>query len=454
MKKLFTPTISIISFFLLIYIFYKSEIVWNGEKRDYYLIYYFICFILIAFSIFTFFIDEKIRQYLIIFSITSTFCLYIFEFYLEKKKTNYLKSGLTLQEKIFKEEIYKNQTGEKYDTRSVLKIFEDLRKIEKNIKVVVNPSFYIDKKNNIFPLSNVAMSKTIFCNELGYYSIYKSDRYGFNNPDKEWDKSEIEYLISGDSLIHGSCVNRPDDIGSVLRNLSKKSIINLGQSGTGPLIQYAALKEYLNSNVNKVLWFYFEKNDLNNLSNELKNEILRNYMNDPSFTQNLKTKQDTIDEIVSESIIEQFKITKNLKKNENNFFNLDYKNIIKLSNIRTSLGNYLPPKYQPNFKPLTEFKLIIKSVKELVAKNNSKLYFIYLPQYERYKYGMNNHLKDNYLNVKKTVEDLEIPFIDIHKELFAKSENPLIFFPFELHGHYNVEGYKKIAEKVYELSKN
>ena len=36
--------------------------------------------------------------------------------------------------------------------------------------------------------------KTILCNENGEYSMYKSDRYGFNNNDLEWDKNQIEYL--------------------------------------------------------------------------------------------------------------------------------------------------------------------------------------------------------------------------------------------------------------------
>ena len=53
----------------------------------------------------------------------------------------------------------------------------------------------------ILPLSGISNSETIHCNENGYYSIYQSDRYGFNNPDEEWDKKEIEYLLVGDSFI-------------------------------------------------------------------------------------------------------------------------------------------------------------------------------------------------------------------------------------------------------------
>ena len=78
--------------------------------------------------------------------------------------------------------------------------------------------------NNDTIISNV---ETIICNKNGYYFIYESDRFGFNNPDSEWDKKEIEYLLVGDSFTHGHCVNRPDDIASVLRTLSKKSVLNL-----------------------------------------------------------------------------------------------------------------------------------------------------------------------------------------------------------------------------------
>ena len=111
------------------------------------------------------------------------------------------------------------------------------------------------KKQNyqLFPLSGISNSETIHCNENGYFSIYQSDRYGFNNPDYEWDKKEIEYLLVGDSFTLGACVNRPNDIASVIRALSHKSVLNLGYNDNGPLIEYAVLREYLNSNVKKVL---------------------------------------------------------------------------------------------------------------------------------------------------------------------------------------------------------
>ena len=46
-------------------------------------------------------------------------------------------------------------------------------------------------------------------------------------------------------------------------------------AGNGPLIELATLKEYLPNKVNKVLWLYYEGNDLKDLKNEMNNKILR-----------------------------------------------------------------------------------------------------------------------------------------------------------------------------------
>ena len=102
-------------------------------------------------------------------------------------------------------------------------------------------------------MSGISNSKTIYDNENGYYSIYQSDRYGFNNPDNEWNNKEIEFLLVGDSFTHGSSVNRPFDIASQLRKLSNKSVLNLGYDNNGPLIKYATLREYLEPNIKNII---------------------------------------------------------------------------------------------------------------------------------------------------------------------------------------------------------
>ena len=293
------------------------------------------------------------------------------------------------------------------------------------------------KKENFFPFSEISNSKTIHCNENGFYSIYKSDRFGFNNPDKEWEKKEIEYLIVGDSFVHGNCVNRPNDISSVLRDVSNKGAINLGyEHHRGPLMQYASLREYLNPNVKKVIWVYFEGNDLYDLKNELNNKVLIKYLDNPNFTQNLKLKQNKIDKIAKKIISEKL-----LKiKNESLFLKF-----IKLYYSRSLLNLTLVPQ-EEIFYNEPEFTKILKLTKNFVEKNNSKLFFVYLPEYNRYITEYDN---TNYIKIKRIVDELKVPFIDIHNEVFKKEQNPLDLFPFKMKGHFNVKGYKKTAEFIY-----
>ena len=420
LKKIFSPTFLTISFLLLIYTFYNSEIIWDGNNRNYYKTYYLIFSILIFFSIITFFIKDEIKEYLIISGISLIVSLYLFEGYLIFKPQ-------ISKEQISKEQLYEKQTSNKWDRRDILDIYESLKMTNNNITIATPQKF-------LSGISGVSNSETIFCNENGYYSIYQSDRYGFNNPNTEWDKKEIEYFLVGDSYTHGACVNRPNDIGSVLRNLSNKSVLNLGISGNGPLIEYATLREYLDKNVKKVLWIYYEGNDLIDLASEKKNDILINYLKDLNFTQNLKTKQNYIDSVISRWINEK-KRTGNIIK------------FIKIQNTRYLIHSALTP--TPTVT--SEFKKILQLTKELTNENNSKLYFVYLPEYIRYaKYYDNT----SYNLVKNIVTELKIPFIDIHKEVFEKEQNPLILFPFELYGHYNVEGYKKVAETIYKFVKD
>ena len=440
--KIFQNLFFIISSFFLIYTFVRSEIYLNGERRDYYYVYYIISFILFIFSFTIYFVNQKIKEYIIISTFTIILSLYCFEGYLTFKKQ-------AKNETHHKEKKYENETGKKWDKRRPLEIYQHLKKINEKTSIFVPPSTYLKTNYNILPLSGASNLETIHCNENGYFSIYKSDRYGFNNPDEEWNKKEVEYVLVGDSFVHGACVNRPNDISSVLRNISNKSVLNLGFSGNGPLIEYATLREYLNQNVKKVIWVYYEGNDLTlNLYQEIKNEILMNYFNDLTFSQNLKLKQLEIDELVNKRINLRLENSVSEEKKavlkEKKYNSLKYKLIkfIKIYNTRSI--------FVKTYVPSSEFKSILKLTKKLVNENGSELYFVYLPKFSRYKSF--NYSRDYHI-VKNIVNELNIPFIDIDDKVFKENKNPLKLFPFGERGHFNVEGYKKVSEAIYKFVK-
>ena len=400
-KKYFSPFCLVVSSLIFIYTFYRSEIFHDGLVRDHYIKYYIVSLILFSFSIVTFFISETIKVYLIIILISVVSSAYLFEGYLVSFQDN-----LILKKK---EKIYLKTTGKKYDTRSRLQVYNDLKKKNYNNPAVAVARSYFLKSNSIVPLSGLPNAMTIFCRENGYYNIYQSDRYGFNNPDKEWDSEKIEYLLVGDSFTQGACVNRPHDITSVLRKLSNKSAINLGYSSSGSLTQFASLREYLQKNVKNVIFLYFEGNDNGELLDELNNKILLNYLKNESYSQNLSQRQDLQIKIVNKLIQEDFQ-----KKNKFIKFST-LRDFIKLRYIR---GLFINEKI--NFRP--EFEKIIKLSNKLSKENNSNFFFVYLPEFTRYKskdYDLNN-----YQRIKSIVNYLDIPFIDIHKQVFEKEENP------------------------------
>ena len=74
-----------------------------------------------------------------------------------------------------------------------------------------------------------------------------------------------------------------------------------------------------------------------------------------------------------------------------------------------------------------------------------------MPIMSRYKLNFDD---TSYKNVKKIVKNLNIPFIDIHTEVFKEEDNPLKLFPFEFEPHYTVEGYKKVTEAVFKFISN
>ena len=76
-----------------------------------------------------------------------------------------------------------------------------------------------------------------------------------------------------------TCVNRPNDIASKLRNYSNLPTINVSFSGSGPLSEYASLIEYSkNKSIKNIVWLFYEGNDYSNLNDELKNKILVKYL--------------------------------------------------------------------------------------------------------------------------------------------------------------------------------
>jgi len=447
---------SIFSIFLLAYLVYRSEFYYSGTKFDYYSYYYVISFVFIILSGLSFFLKKEIKMNLTIGLFSTIFGLYLIECYLDITNKNLIANNFGptqgLASKDPNRDIEIKKSNIEYDTRTKFQFYKDLKKKDPNVTVAFITTIFLNQgwdkesKQEIFPFNaGISKKKTVHCNENGYFSVYQSDRYGFNNPNEEWDKN-IEFFLVGDSFTHGYCVNELDTISGNLRRIlnSKNGVLNLGRGGSASLVEYATLREYLPiTNTKRVLWLYFE-NDLEGLKNELNNKILMNYYLDKNFTQNLIKKQDELDIILQNLFIK----LENQKKDQGKHF--DYLKFFKLYTLREMTIHRIMSKksYSNENFEIDEFEKIMSLSKELVKNNKAELYFIYLPMYYRYSQNLNRKDFMNYDKVIEIIKNLNIPIIDIKKEVFDKHEDPLSLFPFRAEGHYNELGYKLIAEEI------
>ena len=313
-----------------------------------------------------------------------------------------------------------------------------------------------DDNKSLFSLGGISNRYTIHCNENGYWSTYNSDRYGFNNPDSEWDKKSIDFLLIGDSLVHGSCVDPEYNIAGVIRKISNgNSVLNLANRGAGALIEYAFLREYLKYiQPKRVIWFFSESNDKNDLLKEVKNKYLLNYLENEKFSQNLAVSQQKIDKRLLE-IQEKIKIQRQISsqtKNKSNF-SIIMKASYKFLRLRILFGNTLS-----EILPNENFKKILNLSKNLVEHSGAKFYFVYHPDSIKYFDQSNNKIFANYRKIHDSndiitlVKNLNIPVIDLHEKVYKNHPDVKSIYPPAMHP--NEHGYKIIAETVFkEISK-
>ena len=410
---------------LIFYTLYRSEVVYSGLYRDYYFKYYIFLISSLIILIFINLLNRKIKLIIYIFLISTIVGLYLCEILLIDFKNINTKT----------KHQYYLESKKKQDVVMVVYPFGSLLK---NIN-----------KKKIFPLSGISKKLTIYCQrkEDKKFVTYDSDRYGFRNNDTVWEKESTDFLFIGDSFVQGSCVNTDETISSQLSKILKEklnketNVINLGYSGNGPLIEYASLKEYLKySNAKKILYFFYEGNDLANLSIELKDPFLKKYL-DINFEQNLANKQSVIDKI------NNVFIDKEVKKKGSGLYDF-----VKLRKLRNLLSKIFNNKSKSNEKFSEETFLIYKDIlinlKKLSNSKNAEFYFIYMPYVSRFSDQDWDQEYKIYSRIMTIVKSLNIKYIDLLSEIESEYEVPLSIFELGKYQHLNDKGYKFIAETI------
>jgi hypothetical protein len=294
--------------------------------------------------------------------------------------------------------------------------------------------------------------------------LYDSDEHGFANPKQLWNLPRIQIAVVGDSFAHGACVPMDESYAALIRR-RYPATLNLGNDGVGPLVQYAAIKEYLLTlRPRVVIWSYFEGNDLYDMLKE-RYTVFGRYLDD-EYLQGLPRKQPEIDRALMGHIdraMQARSFRGKLVSFSDRFVHperhgLEWARTLKLSYVWDLLQGALdsakekaeispPAPYQPSLGKveLEVFRTTLAKAQQVVNEWGGRLVFVYLPRYERYVPEIGGQPnRDDVLTIARS---LGIPVVDLHP-VFVAQNDPMELFPFKLPTHYNALGNRVVAEAV------
>ena len=350
------------------------------------------------------------------------------------------------------------KSGFTFDTRDRIDALDDLRShgidvvpsirlgeiLEGNdvrTRDIINP-------DQMFPIGGISNSQTILCNESGEYVTYDSDEHGFRNPRGIWDAERIDLAVIGESFAGGDCVSDGKGFADVMR-AEYPLTLNLGTSGEGPLLQLAALREYLQFHAPKiVLWVYSEGIDLPDLNREARHPLLRRYL-ERNFAQGLQQRQSQIDIALRRyAAVSAANDQKRRAPAGPHSLTETAEGFLKLRELRA----WYEVKYgegNPALRTQSSVGLFsdtLAEARDTTASWGGTLYFVYLPGWNRYRNG-SRFTELERTTVLTVVEGLHIPFIDV-SQAFQSHGDPLSLFPFRRFGHYNDEGNRIVADAI------
>jgi PAS domain S-box-containing protein len=306
----------------------------------------------------------------------------------------------------------------------------------------------------ILPLGGISNSVAVLCNETGRYAIYDSDERGFHNPRGIWGSRSMAIAAVGDSFTEGSCVPSDRNFMALIRNRYPETL-NLGMSGEGPLLMFAAITEYLSIVKPKVvLWFFYEGNDFADLSKESKTRLLRQYI-EGKFKQGLFDRQPEIDQALMRYV--EGEMTRELAERgegaqddekQHSYYPKTVIHFLKLGQIREALGLVYGRGARDSEDWYSQdqfdlFRTVLLQAKRSVEEWGGTLYFVYLPARDRYANAQDYHRQA----VLDVAEKIDLPIVDVHAA-FQRESDPMKFFPFRRFGHYNEVGNRVVAEEV------
>jgi hypothetical protein len=342
------------------------------------------------------------------------------------------------------------QQGAPFDERSKFQVVADLRAEGRRAYPNFNAADFLGDERamralgEVVPLGSITHALTVLCNETGTYTLFDSDRYGFNNDDAAYDApGGVEILVVGDSYAQGACTLPRDSVAAQLR-ANGRNAISVGSAGNGPLLDLASAMEYgLVLKPRIILWLYYSGNDLLDLDKERRSPVLRGYLDGRS--QNLASRSAEMDRRLISFIDAKYVERQQHAEEAPPSYEEKIWTFLTAARLRHLL---LLNREAWDPKTSTEARLALleralRQAQSAAAAWGGGVVFVYLPEWSHYAVAPVPTRRP----VLDLVRRLGMPVIDFAGVLDG-SADPLGYFPFRINNHYTPEGYRELAGQI------
>ena len=339
------------------------------------------------------------------------------------------------------------------DTRSLPQLLRDLRRTG----VDAYPTVYVGNywrgrpvfRDSVYPLGGISGVISVMCSEASYV-IYRADERGLTNPPGQWRMPRADIAAVGDSYTQGWCVRPPESFAARIRARYPATIV-AGLGASGPLVQLAQMREFLAPlRPRVVLWFYFENNDLADLTSEIGHPILSRYL-EPGFTQHLADRQAEVDDRMRALAAKQESTAVRAEQEAvapaPRGLASKAGEILRLKHLRARIAAL---KSRETVRPCCDLPLyrrVVQEAKTLVEGWGGHLMVVYLPSEPRL--SGRSPLPPGERAGERVVailDSLRVPVLDLRERLRAfGSVRELFAFR---DSHYSVRGHEAVATLV------
>lgn len=294
----------------------------------------------------------------------------------------------------------------------------------------------------LLPLSNVSNAVVVECNEGNGYLQYRTGQHGFNNP-AGLAHGPVDVAVIGESFALGHCVAPNASAVHEIRESFPRTA-NFGIPGSRVLSQLAVFREYVAPLAPRVVVWFVNVN-FAEARHESSQPLLVKYLEDPSFSQDLRHRQAEVDAFLREAVVplnRQRDMTARQELDAGAAF--PWHRLVKLAGVR-DLADFEAVSREPPPPDMSHFRRAIGAVADTVHGWGGRLVVVVLPSYAL-SIGRDQDV-ERYRAVMASLDASAVDIVD-GVAVFAQQPDVPGLYTLRMDNHPSERGHAAIGEAV------